>query len=237
MPRDRYDRPLPKPRKSTISSSCFDLVSSDEFDPAKAQSPKVRERSHSPPQPPRVPPRQRNDEFVIINGNATSSVPNTPLHTANGSTQITPPKLSRDKASQSLDDGVPPPRSLMDQSTFTVSLPATDFQFNKPRVPPKPRCLEQKHPLPLQYATMTFAHTEDDMNYTQVYPHPRGSPVITGASRDGRARDKNRVLYQSINFEMTEGLRKTREEVRSQRNREIEWLEQREQSLKTLTAK
>ena len=234
---ERYDRPLPKPRKSTVSSSCSDLVSSDEFEVGKSHSPKNRERSHSPSQPPKIPPRPRNDEYVIFNGDVTSSGPNTPSHVANGSIKSTPPKLSRDTGSQSLDDNALPPQHLKDQSKFTVSLPATDFQFNKPRVPPRPRVLEHKHPLPLQYATMTFAHTEDDTNYAQVFPNSRGTPVITGTGRDGGSRDRNKVLYQSINFEMTEGLRKTREQVRSQRNREIEWLEQREQSLKTLTAK
>ena len=56
-----------------------------------------------------------------------------------------------------------------------------------------------------------------------------GVPAATGS------RDADKVEYQSINFDVTEGLRKTREDVENQRSREIEWLQQRGQSLKILT--
>ena len=50
--------------------------------------------------------------------------------------------------------------------------------------------------------------------------------------------DATRMVYQSIDFEVTEGLRKTKEDRENERNREIEWLQREQNLLKaTLTAK
>ena len=73
---------------------------------------------------------------------------------------------------------------------------------------PQPRVLEQKHP------QTAFTHTEDELKYMQVYSNTWRSPVITGSSWD-----TNKVMYKSINFEVTEGLRKTREDVEHPRSR------------------
>ncbi|CAI8056325.1 hypothetical protein GBAR_LOCUS30684 [Geodia barretti] len=148
--------------------------------------------------------------------------------------------------SQQFEDSpaVPPRR---DQSSFTVSLPATEFQFDKPLVPPKPRVLEHKPNHSggavggIQYATMRFSHTEDvDSNYTQVYPNQRTTSVASSAGESGGGggkgegvTDATKVVYQSIDFDVTEGLRKTKEDRDNQRNREIEWLQREQNLLKT----
>ena len=159
-----------------------------------------------------------------------------------------PPRgpLLRGTSTQSTEETPPvPPRSR--DTSFTVSLPATEIQFDKPLVPPKPRVLEHKPsnsslPSGVQYATMRFTNSSDDHNYAQVYPNQRLAPPTTsGGARGGKegGGDPSKVVYQSVDFEVTEGLRKTREDVEYQRSREIEWLLLQGELtvLKTLTAK
>ena len=259
----RSDKPYPKPRKTTTSA---ELVSSSELSKSLSPKIRQRSHSPSqqinkeavmtgspstpqnlwsrndsgssgdslspptPKRPPKVPPKlgkQKSNESTISNGDIGGHPP----PQTNGYKSTTP-NLNKlvQKGSRSLDAVLPP--HPKDQAGFTVSLPVTEFQFNKPLVPPRPRFLEQKHTqIGIEYAAMAFTHTEDELNYAQVCPNARRSPVITGSSRD-----TNKVMYQSINFEVTEGLRKTREDVEHQRSREIEWLEQHEQKLKALTA-
>lgn len=248
----KLDKPHPKPRNTPSS----ELHSSGEYDGGNL--PKIGERPYhplpqrsnneavvtgSPPKtqkmsPPKVPPKQgkmRSNGFPAVNGDMNSSggITDTRKNTS-------PPHNT--KGSRSLNNSPTLSTRTKDQSGFTVSLPVTEFQFNKPLVPPRPRVLDQKHTLPgIHYAKMSFDHVEDDSNYTQVLPNARRSPVLLGGRRgnknqDTTAWDKDRVVYQSINIEVTEGLRRTREDVEHQRNQQIEWLE-REQKLKALTAK
>ena len=116
-----------------------------------------------------------------------------------------------------------PPRPK-DQEGFTMSLPVTDFQFEKPLVPPKPRVLAQKPGI--QYAAMQFPQPEESNNYTEVLPKSKGNTVKASTGRN-----TERVIYQSIDFEVTRGLRVTREAVEDQRNREIQWIEQHEKAI------
>ena len=143
------------------------------------------------------------------------------------------------------DDSTPavPPRR--DQSGFTVSLPVTEIQFDKPLVPPKPRVLEHKQSQystgGIQYAAMRFSHPEDESNYTQVYPNQRVASDTSTAEGGGGGggkgvTDTTKVVYQSIDFGVTEGLRKTKEDRDIQRNREIEWLQREQNLLKTTLA-
>ena len=248
----KLDRPHPKPRNAASS----ELHSSGEYD--GRNSPKIGERPYhplpqrtnneavttgSPPKtqkmsPPKVPPKQgkmRSNGFPAVNGDLPSNGGITDTRK-----NISPPHNS--KGSRSLNNSPVLSTRTKDQSGFTVSLPVTEFQFNKPLVPPRPRVLDQKHTLPgIHYAKMSFDHVEDDSNYTQVLPNARRSPVQLGGRRGNKNQDtatwdKDRVVYQSINIEVTEGLRRTREDVEHQRNQQIEWLE-RERKLKALTAK
>lgn len=253
----KLDKPHPKPRNRAASTNS-ELLSSGESD--GGHSPKIGERPYhplpqrtnnmtgSPPRtqkmsPPKIPPKQgklRSNGLPAVNGDPTSSGGQT-----DSRKNTSPPHNS--KGSRSLNNSPVLSTRTKDQSGFTVSLPVTDFQFNKPLVPPRPRVLDQKHPLPgIHYAKMSFDHVEDDSNYTQVLPNVRRSPVLLGGKRgtknqDAAPWDNERVVYQSINIEVTEGLRRTREDVEHQRNQQIEWLE-RKQKLspnckKTLTAK
>ena len=92
----------------------------------------------------------------------------------------------------------------------------------------------------IQYATMRFSHAEDDSNYTQVCPNQRTASVASTAGGSGGGggkgevvTDATKVVYQSIDFDVTEGLRKTKEDRDIQRNREIEWLQREQNLLKT----
>ena len=214
--------PLPSPIHGSSKRDTRSRGSAESQPPSTQKKPKV---------PPKQSKQTSNDSTTPNNG-LPSSAPATALD-SNRNPSITRLHKSHLKSSQSFEESPALPPRPKDQSSFTVSLPATEFQFDKPLVPPRPRVLEHKTP-GVQYATMTFTHAEDDSNYTQVYPtnsrvNIEGVPAATGS------RDVDKVEYQSINFEVTEGLRKTREDVESQRSREIEWLQQRGQSLKVLT--
>ena len=183
-----------------------------------------RERSNSPVVLPLPPVRHAHQQ-------STDSLDGGAERLARNHTGAAPVALSHEE-----------PTRTRDTAGFTVSLPATEFRFDKPLVPPRPRVLENKPPVPLpapsgvQYATMRFPHSTDNQNYTQVYPGQRATLPSSGGEV---IHDPTKVVYQSIDFGVTEGLRKTREDVENQRSREIEWLQlQGEQTLlKTLTAK
>ena len=299
----RYDKPLPKPRKSANLSTSSDFTSSFESDksqqspvarqrlrspvlrqsppnaPLNQMSPMLRSGSHSPsPLPPAVPLKQGG------NMNSVDSQANSNGSISHNYSTVTDNGYRTTSLTREVSPAVP--LRPKDVSGFTVSLPVTEIQFDKPLVPPKPRVLDKPAApptgVPVQYTTVPgiqyttapgvqyttapgvqyttapgiqyttapgVQHTaalgvndsgyttmqlpqNEVLNYTRVVPNQQGGPVVQSY------RDTGKVVYQSINFEVTEGLRKTREDVEMQRNREIEWLqEQREQSLKTLAAK
>ena len=228
------DVPLPKPRKPVTTSSSTGSDTSCESDRVHA----ARELSRSPvqPLPPRIPLKnahQKNEEIPTTESGPRLSPP---IRSASDNT--THKASSLEEVSHEASSAVQ--FRLKDPSTVKVSLPVADIQFDKPLVPPKPRVLENKQAL-IQRNKLKPPSGDSDLNYTQVFPRTqRINPTtdVPGTHSGGEgSRDSSKVVYQSINFEVTEGLRKTREDVEHQRSREIEWLEQREQNMKTLLAK
>ena len=224
------NRPLPKTRKFTNSEAV-----EQEVGVAPGGS---RERSRSPtvPRPPVKHVHQRSSGGGEEGERVAAEKP--PPRVPTRAVSVTHP-------SQQFEDS-PAVQPRRDQSSFTVSLPATEFQFDKPLVPPKPRVLEHKPNHSggavggIQYATMRFSHAEDDSNYTQVCPNQRTASVASTAGGSGGGggkgevvTDATKVVYQSIDFDVTEGLRKTKEDRDIQRNREIEWLQREQNLLKT----
>ena len=255
----RPDRSQGKQRKP--SEMMMVAAGGGELDVGKSlQSVAIRERSNSPVVPPKKTKHGRHDSPTDEATPITLAPPTTvaPPTTTPDTKPSPPPRPGRGgnlySSHSSFDNApsLPPPRPV-DTPNFTVNLPATEFQFNKPLVPPKPRVLEHKQTAPslsggahhTTTTTMRISGSEENVNYTTVYPnHHRAGPVTPrggGSSRGngGYPDDNTKVIYQSINFNVTEGLRKTREDVENQRSREIEWIElQREQNLmKTLAAK
>ena len=244
----KFDKPLPKPRKTESISS---TGGGSEYDLNKPplQSSVSRERSHSPVVVKPTSKHIQQKNIDSLNDECTMTTPPLTSHQPS-SLADTKPILSKlvntYYGSQSLPPPAVPSRQIQQQTSFTISLPATEFQFNKPLVPPKPRVLENKPSGPsggTQYAQMRFSNSDDELNYTKVSLNHRINTVVSqsGGNHDNQSYhdDKTKVVYQSINFEVTEGLRKTREDVENQRSREIEWLElqRREQNMiKPLTA-
>lgn len=96
----------------------------------------------------------------------------------------------------------PPPRPQ--EPRFTVPLPRAQFDFVKPPPPPRPKVLCSSD---LSYAAVTFANGENPV-YSEVDPAiriSRPSMTISQAHSD--------VSYVAVDFQMTEGLQRTSEQV------------------------
>ena len=196
----------------------------------------MKEESMAPPTPPKLTYKHKlpsETSTATVNGDTAIPPPPHPTAGRMHSSPSIPPKLNKAlaKGFQSLDETSPhpplPPRPK-DLTGFTVSLPVTDFQFEKPLVPPKPRVLAQK-PI-FRYAAMQFG--PEDSSYTEVLPRTRET-----FDKAGSTWKNDRVIYQSIDFQVTEGLWRTKVAVEDQRNRERQWIEQQqEERMKSIAA-
>ena len=116
-----------------------------------------------------------------------------------------PPNIPKRGLTESLspdqtNESIPPLPPKPQESRFTVPLPQAQFDFDKLSPPPKPKVL---YPLDSNYAAVTFAN--GDHSHAEPMKSNRPSVKISQVHSD--------VSYVAVDFEMTEGLQRTSEQV------------------------